>query len=56
MPFRQEVPQLYLGSPIGRIHESTISLRFLCIILRFLRLEGSTFGFGCLRNAIHEQT
>jgi hypothetical protein len=31
MPFRQEVPQLYLGSPIGQIHKRTISLRFLGI-------------------------
>ncbi len=41
----------------GQIHGSTTSLRFLCIILRFLRLEVSTctFGFGFLQNAIHEQ-
>jgi hypothetical protein len=40
----------------GQIYESTISLRFLGIILRFLRLEVSTFGIGFLQNAIHEQT
>ncbi len=37
------------------IHESTISLRFLGIILRFLRLEGSIFVFAFLQNSIHEQ-
>jgi hypothetical protein len=26
------------------------------IILRFIRLEGFTFGFAFLQNAIHEQT
>jgi hypothetical protein len=38
------------------IHESTISLRFLGPILRFLRLEVSTFIFAILENAIHDQT
>ncbi len=40
----------------GQIHESTISLRFQGIILFFFRLEGSSFGFGFLKYAIHEQT
>jgi hypothetical protein len=31
------------------IYESTISLRFLGIILRFLRLEASTFVFAFLQ-------
>jgi hypothetical protein len=38
------------------IHESASSLRFLGIFLRFLRLEGSTFVFVFLQNAINEQT
>ncbi len=38
----------------GEIHESTISLWFLGIILRFIRLELSTFVFVFLQNAIHE--
>jgi hypothetical protein len=38
------------------IHESTISLRFLGIILRFLRLDVSTFVVAFLENAFHEQT
>jgi hypothetical protein len=38
------------------IHEGTIWLRFLGIILRFLRLEVSTLVFAFLQNAIHEQT
>jgi hypothetical protein len=33
------------------IHKSTISLRFLRIILRFLRLEVSTFAFVFLQYA-----
>jgi hypothetical protein len=33
------------------IHKSTISLRFLGIILRFLRLEVSTFGFAFLEQS-----
>jgi hypothetical protein len=38
------------------IHESTILLRLLGIILRFLRLKVSAFVFPFLQNAIHEQT
>ncbi len=38
------------------IQESTFLLRFPHIILRFLRLEVSTFVFAFLQNAIHEQT
>jgi hypothetical protein len=37
------------------IHESTILLRFLGIILGFLRLKGSTFLLAFLQNSIHEQ-
>ncbi len=37
----------------GRIQKSTISFRSLGIIVQFLRLEVSTFGFGLLQNAIH---
>ncbi len=37
------------------IHERTISLRFLGIILRFLILEGSIFVFVFLQNAFIEQ-
>jgi len=40
----------------GQIHENTISLRFLGIILRFLWLEVSAFGLGFLQNVIHAQT
>jgi hypothetical protein len=36
------------------IHESLISLRFLGIILSFLRLEVSTYVFVFLPSAIHE--
>jgi hypothetical protein len=38
------------------IHESTISLIFLGIFLRFLSLEDSTFVFVFPQNAIYEQT
>ncbi len=34
-----------MSEAIDGIHESTISLRFLGIIFRFLRLEASTFVF-----------
>jgi hypothetical protein len=38
------------------IHESTISSRFLGIILKFVRLEvSSTFAFVFLQNAIHKK-
>ncbi len=38
------------------IHKSTISLRFLGIFLRFLRLEASIFIFAFYTNGIQEQT
>ncbi len=42
--------------PWDGIHDSTISLRFLGIILRFVMLEVSTLVFVFLQNAIREQT
>jgi hypothetical protein len=52
-----------VGKPLGgggealreEIHESTISLRFLGIILGYLRLKGSTFVFAFLQNSIYEK-
>ncbi len=38
------------------IYESAILLRFLGIILIFLRLEASSLVFAFLQNDIHEQT
>jgi hypothetical protein len=60
----KNIPPVAVGPPcaestpeICRIHESTISLRFLGIIWRFLRLEVSTnFVFGLSKSALHEQT
>jgi hypothetical protein len=38
------------------IHESAISLRFMVLILGFLKLEVSAFVFVFLQNVLHEQT
>jgi hypothetical protein len=42
----------YLKSSRDGIPKSTISLRFLGIVLRFLRLDVSTFVFAFLQNVL----
>ncbi len=48
--------KVYVMQSRDRIYGSTILLRFLGIILRFLRLNASSLVFTFLQNAIHEQT